>query len=161
MIVDSFIFSNELGMLELRLEILADTVDRFVLVEADRTFSGNPKPLVFEENKDRFDKFLDRIEHIVVDDMPNNPNPWVKEIHQRNAVRRGFGGLRDNDIVMVSDVDEIPDVERIEAQIPNEDIHALTQAFYYYYFNLRKACGARPMWACSRTGQFRLRKQDN
>ena len=50
MIVDVILFYNELEMLEYRLETLYPVVDKFVIVEATRTFRGNPKPLLFSNN---------------------------------------------------------------------------------------------------------------
>ena len=55
-IFDSFIFFNELDLLEMRLNILNDVVDYFVLTESPWTVSGNSKPLYYQENKDRFEK---------------------------------------------------------------------------------------------------------
>ena len=109
MIYDAFLFFNELELLELRLHELSDVVDRFVLVEATRTFSGETKPLYFSENQARFAPFLGRIEHIVVDDEPAVvKQAWDRENHQRNAIERGLRACRPDDIVLISDVDEIP-----------------------------------------------------
>lgn len=104
-LVDCFTFFNELDMLDLRLHEMAGVVDRFVLVEATRTFSGKPKPLWFAENRDRFAGFP--IEHVVVDDMPTGRDAWAREAHQRDAIVRGLGGLAPDDVVILSDVDEI------------------------------------------------------
>ena len=70
MIFDCFSFFNELDILEIRLNVLAPVVDKFVLVEAVRRHSGEPKELYFEKNKQRFAPFLDKIIHVVVDDEP-------------------------------------------------------------------------------------------
>lgn len=78
-VYDTFIFFNELELLEMRLNILAPHVDHFVIIEATQTFSGLPKPLIFQENKDRFKKFLPKIIHYVVDDMPAS----AKELKSR------------------------------------------------------------------------------
>ena len=59
-------FFNELEILEMRLAHLDPIVDKFVIVEADQTFSGNSKPFNFEENKERFAKWLPKIEHIYI-----------------------------------------------------------------------------------------------
>ena len=67
---DCFIFFNELDALELRLEELDPVVDRFVLVEARTTFTGQAKPLVFAEHRGRFAKFLPKLVHVVVDELP-------------------------------------------------------------------------------------------
>ena len=65
MIYDCFIFFDELDLLEIRLEEIYPVVDRFVLCEAPMTFSGKPKELVFQNNKERFAPYLDKIEHII------------------------------------------------------------------------------------------------
>jgi beta-1,4-mannosyl-glycoprotein beta-1,4-N-acetylglucosaminyltransferase len=72
MIVDTFMFYNELDILELRLMVLDEYVDKFVLVEAEVNHVGGPKELFFQKNRDRFTKWLDKIEHVIVraDDAP-------------------------------------------------------------------------------------------
>ncbi|HEX5399119.1 MAG TPA: hypothetical protein VFY06_08735 [Verrucomicrobiae bacterium] len=113
MIYDCFIFFNELELLELRLHELAGVVDRFVLVEATRTFTNKSKPLFFQENRARFHEFEDRIIHVVVDDSPALPDPWAVEQFQRNCILRGLTQCRPDDWVLVSDVDEIPRGETV------------------------------------------------
>ena len=67
MIIDCFIFYNELELLFYRLSILYDKVDYFVLVESTRTYTGVDKPLYFEQNKALFDNFKDKIIHVIID----------------------------------------------------------------------------------------------
>lgn len=69
-IYDVFIFFNELELLDIRLNILNDHIDYFVLVEATQAFSGQTKKLFFQEHKNQFAKFKDKIIHYVVDDLP-------------------------------------------------------------------------------------------
>ena len=113
MIIDCFPFFNELDVLELRLNILDSVVDKFVLVEASKTQSLIDKPFYFEDNKDRFAKFLHKIVHIKVQDYPNEGG-WAMENFQRNCILRGLKhlDLNTHDIVGISDVDEIwnPDI---------------------------------------------------
>lgn len=71
-VYDVFTFFNELDLLEIRLNILDASVDYFVIIEATETFSGHPKPLYYEENKDRFKKWHHKIIHYVVDSTPEN-----------------------------------------------------------------------------------------
>ncbi len=105
---DCFTFNDELDLLELRLETGAPYVDAFVLVEADKTFSGAVKPLHYELNQSRFSKWRDKIRHVVVDDMPPPlPKRWAAEVHQRNSLLRGLEDARADDVILVSDVDEI------------------------------------------------------
>ncbi len=108
MIYDCFTFYNELELLELRLHELAGVVDKFVLVEATRTFTNLPKPLNFLKNRSRFEKFQNKIIHIIIEDSPEVSDPWVVEEFQRNGIMRGLAGCRPDDWLLISDVDEIP-----------------------------------------------------
>lgn len=115
-VFDCFPFFNELDLLEIRLHELSDVVDRFVLAESTVTFSGKPKPLLFAENRQRYAKFLDRIEHIVVDDTPAAVrSPWDRRMHQSNSLARGLKDMNGDDIVIFSDVDEIPRASAVRA----------------------------------------------
>ena len=121
MVYDCFIFFNEFEQLNIRLHELNPIVDRFVLVESNQTFSGNMKPLYFAENRERWSMFLDKIIHVVVDDMPklNNGNRWELEHHQRKCITRGLNNCAPNDIIVISDVDEIPDPELLCTVVNN------------------------------------------
>lgn len=113
MIYDCFTFYNELELLELRLNELSDVVDKFVLVEATRTFTNLPKPLYFLENRVRFDSFREKLIHIVVEDSPDISNPWTVEYFQRNCIARGLTQCRPSDWILISDIDEIPRAETV------------------------------------------------
>ena len=112
-IIDCFIFYNELELLTYRLNILNDFVDFFVLVESTLTFVGKEKPLFYQENKHLFEKFNDKIIHVVVDDFPyKNPNiesreQWENERFQRNCISRGLNklSLQNNDVNTNTDID--------------------------------------------------------
>lgn len=143
-IFDCFIFNNELELLELRLNELSDVVDHFVLAEATVTHRGVAKPLIFEQHKDRFAPFLDRIIHVVVDDMPgggaSESERWKRENFQRQALIRGLGGANWRDYVIVSDVDEIPRPGAIE-EVASKGLviptrHAFEMRVFWYYLNL-------------------------
>jgi hypothetical protein len=107
-IFDCFTFYNELDLLEIRLEEMWDTVDYFVIVEANTTYQSNSKSFYLKDNWMRYKKYHSKIRHILIDDMPMNPNPWVNEKFQRSSINRGLTDLSPDDIVIVSDVDEIP-----------------------------------------------------
>jgi hypothetical protein len=113
-VFDCFTFFNEFDMLELRLRELNKCVDVFVLVEADHTHTNIPKEFLFEQNKDRFSKWLDKIRHIKVTDMPMAEYAWTNENHQRNAIAKGLTDVEPDDLILVSDVDEIIRVDTIE-----------------------------------------------
>ena len=138
MIVDVFPFYNELELLEYRLETLYPVVDKFVLVESTMTYRGYPKELIYEKNKNKFIKFSDKIIHVIDDEMvPNAPNPWVNEKHQRDYAAKNVVmkmGLADGDIIISCDVDEIPDPEMVK-KLPDLLTHplmALKMDMYYY-----------------------------
>lgn len=115
MIYDTFPFFNELELLEVRLHELDPVVDRFVLAEATRTHSNQPKPLYFQENRSRFERFLPKISHVIVDDMPDSSDTWALENHQRTAIARGLPRCQPEDLILHSDVDEIPRASSVAA----------------------------------------------
>ncbi len=135
MTYDCFIFFNELDLLEIRLNVLNDVVDKFVLVEATKTFSNVGKPLYFKENKERFKKFEDKIIHIVVDEYPTFESAWDYEWHQRNSITKGLIDCKDNDIILISDIDEIPNPVQINKYKKYSGVKVFKQKMFYYYLN--------------------------
>lgn len=93
----------------MRLNELSDVVDKFVIVESDRSHANVPKPLFFWENRDKFSKFLDRIVHVV--HQTNETAPYTRERLQRlEGYSLGVqkAGARKGDLIIVADGDEIP-----------------------------------------------------
>ena len=80
MVYDCFQFFNELDILKLRMHVLSDVVDKFVISESTVTFSGDKKPLYFQENEEMFAEFSDRIIHRIVDDTPMDVSAFLREI---------------------------------------------------------------------------------
>ena len=138
-IFDCFTFFNELEILELRFEEMYENVDHFVLVEANRTFQGEEKSLIYLENKSRFLRFNDKIIHVIVDDMPISDNPWDLEHFQRNAIRRVFDRLTPNDVVIITDVDEIISRQTLKILRKLDGYFQLNMPMYQYYFNFRES----------------------
>jgi beta-1,4-mannosyl-glycoprotein beta-1,4-N-acetylglucosaminyltransferase len=147
-IIDCFIFYNEIDLLTYRLNILNDIVDYFVIVEATHTFIGKEKRLFFNENKHLFEKFHEKIIHIIVDDFPykhpnidiEKGNQWVNETFQRDQIKRGLDklDLNDEDIITITDLDEIPDPNTLLKIKNNEikiELNTLRVDFYYYNLN--------------------------
>jgi len=136
-IYDCFTFFNELDVLEIRLNILNDKVDYFVLVEATTTHSGKKKELYFENNKSRYSEFSKKIIHVVVDDMPElKDDRWVLENFQRNAIMRGLSDCKEDDVIMISDLDEIPNIKDADdiknrAKIISSKNDVLYKIYYY------------------------------
>ena len=147
MVIDLFYFNNELDLLEIRLNILDKYVDKFVLVEARETFSGVPKPLYYEENKERFAKW--NIIHYVVENGDKEVEKmallspctgagehfWLREYYQKEMAQKALLFCEDNDIVYISDIDEI---WRPEAMPEIKDaIYKPRQLPYLYFLNQR------------------------
>jgi hypothetical protein len=113
MIIDTFPFHDELDILEMRLTELYDTVDWFVIVEADVTHQDRPKPSYYLDNVQRFAPFADKVVHVWGTGLPtikDDPDPWAREHAQREHIATGLAqiGVSGSDIIMQSDVDEIP-----------------------------------------------------
>lgn len=113
-VYDCFTFYNEFELLELRLRSLWDAVDCFVLVEADKTFTNRPKPYYFAERKAEFAEFLPKIRHIMgrVELPYRGTGDWAIEFAQRNLIAQGLTDAEPEDLVFISDLDEIwaPDI---------------------------------------------------
>lgn len=134
MLIDCFIFYNELDILKKRLKYLDSVVDKFVLVESTSTFRGIPKELYYQNNKDMFKEWRDKIIHIVVKDNPSGKDPWLREYFQRNCIARGLLEFQDDDIVMVSDVDEIPNRTALRLP-PDVQVCSYNMIAFQYNFN--------------------------
>ncbi len=138
MIVDAFPLFNELDLLELRLSELSPVVDRFVIVEANRTHKGSLKPLYYAENKARFAEWEHKIVHVVAplaDDGDGLPAIRRREMTQRNAILQGVKDCKDDDIILISDCDEIPRPHLIPAVLDDGIVAVYLQKLYYFNFN--------------------------
>jgi beta-1,4-mannosyl-glycoprotein beta-1,4-N-acetylglucosaminyltransferase len=137
-IIDCFPFFNELTVLDIRLNTLYDVVDKFVLIEATKSHQNLDKPLYFEQNKERFSKFADKIVHVVLDEYPPF-NYWSFEHNQRNYIVKAIErlNLEENDVVFVSDCDEIwnPDLVNYLPELEQELIYFWPSHVTYRYFN--------------------------
>ena len=116
-IYDCIQFFNEENILDLRLNILDEFVNFFVIVESTTDHQGKTKKLNFA--KDKFKKFQKKIIYIVVEDTldaikkPHLGQNSLVERHQRNSITRGLKNCLDDDLVIISDVDEIPDLNKL------------------------------------------------
>lgn len=145
-IIDCFLFYNELDLLNYRFNLLKDVCDYFVLVESKYTFVGKEKKLYYEENKELFKDFHSKIIHIVIDKFPfmTNITPeqvWKNENFQRNQISLGISkipNLKDDDIIIISDLDEIANpntLQNIKKYERRLDIQCLEMDMYYYNLN--------------------------
>ena len=139
-IYDCFQFFNEENILDLRLNILDKHVDFFVIVESTTDHQGNEKKLYFDVNK--FKKFQKKIIYIVVEDTldaikkPHLGQNSLVERHQRNSIMKGLKNCSDDDLVIISDVDEIPDLNKLNLFNQKKRYAVFLQKKFDYKLNL-------------------------
>lgn len=163
MVIDCFVFFNELDMLEKRLSYMDKYVDYFVLVESPTTFKGNQKPLYFEKNKRRFSRWNDKIIHVktkplgegfwdseknkdqVYDFTDNRKNKsdetwktWERESQQRYSIIDGLRHFEPYDTIIISDIDEIPNMDTVSNINVSEPMSCLME-HYVYSKNYKKS----------------------
>ena len=139
-IYDCFQFFNEENVLDLRFNILNEFVDFFVIAESTTDHQGNKKELNFDINK--FRRFEKKIIHIVVDDTLSSikkshigQNSLV-EIHQRNSILKGLKNCHEDDMIIISDVDEIPDLTKLKLFDKKNRYAVFGQKKFDYKLNL-------------------------
>ena len=156
------------------MHILNDVVDRFVISESTVTFSGDKKPLFYEENKGMFKEFEHKIIHNVVDDTPMDCDAFTRDHHQKCAVARGLKGCKPEDIVIFSDVDEIPNpvtLKNLLPQVEDGKIYMLAQRLFYCYLDMEEISGRllsvtgefdgvdKPMWLGTKVCRYHMLDQ--
>jgi hypothetical protein len=153
MLYDCFIFNDELDLLEIRLNILKDVVDYFVIFESDLTFSQKLKPLYFKDNANRYSKFFNKIIHVPFSGVRTN-FVWANEWTSRNLLLKGLSNCLKNDYILYSDVDEIPKpkVLQINWDIYTEFPYCLEQVYHYYGINL--ICENHREWPGTIIGRY-------
>ena len=151
-IFDCFMYFDEEVTLDVRLNTLDKYVDHFVIVEANFTHRGDSRKLLF--NHEKFKKFKHKIIYLVFDKQPDNiqkvyekddeniksqkyiMNALFRENGQRNHINQGILNANVEDIIMISDVDEIPNIDNINFSEIDEKIILFKQDMFYYKFNL-------------------------
>lgn len=134
MIYDCFIFNDELDLLKLRLNFLNDIVDYFVIVESNFTFTNKPKSLCFYENRESFKEYSNKIIHLVVNSNTSD-SAWDNEFYQREYIKQGIKECNDDDIIIISDVDEIPNLYDIIPSYNSNSVHRIKMTLSYYFLN--------------------------
>ena len=151
-IYDCFMYFDEDLLLDLRLNSLNKFVKKFVITEATYTHNGTKKKLNFDINK--FKKFKDKIEYLVVDNQPEKImnlsdsdtkekrgeklilNGMARDYYQRERLLKGIKDAVDNDLILISDLDEIPNLTNIDFKKIGNNIVIFEQKMFYYKLNL-------------------------
>ena len=149
-IYDCFMYFDEEVVLDLRLNALNKFIDYFVIVESIFTHKGEQRELNF--NYKKFEKFKDKIIYLVYDKQPKDllsikdqktdhggyiMNALLRENGQRNFILEGLKSAKEDDLILISDVDEIPNLENINLKEYNEKIIQFRQDMFHYKFNLK------------------------
>lgn len=140
-VLDCFPLFNEIDLLELRLNELWDVVDVFVIVEATKTFTGKSKPMCLRDHAERLSKYMHKIRYVVVEDFPEGMSNWGKEEYQRNAIKKELTDVVPNDILIFSDLDEIPRAKVVQSVIERgikpREVYCLSLDWYSFYLNIK------------------------
>ena len=152
-IYDCFMYFDEEVVVDVRLNTLNEFVDYFVIVESKFTHKGDQRELKF--NLKKFERFKDKIIYLIYDREPNEIkkilnedskiekdtkyilNAAYRENGQRNYIQKGLTDAAENDLILISDVDEIPNLSRLNFNKIKEKIILFKQDMFYYKFNLR------------------------
>jgi len=140
-IYDCFQYFNEDQMVDLRMNILNDSVDYFVISESTKTHQGNDKKLNF--NIENFKKYKHKIIYKVAEFkeeknfLNHKGGESIIEQHQRNNILNGLNEAHDNDLIILSDSDEIPDLKKVNQIKPNTKFTAFSQKMFMYKLNLQ------------------------
>ena len=150
-IFDCFTYFNEAELLRIRLEELKDVVDYFVVVEASKTFSGKSKPFYFDDVPNWISDYNHKIIRIKIDFPKDANTSWLKEYYQRNAIALGLDLAEPEDIIIISDADEIvrADIIKETALLELPSRLDVTQYFWNFNWQVPYHCnqGARPVIA--------------
>jgi beta-1,4-mannosyl-glycoprotein beta-1,4-N-acetylglucosaminyltransferase len=147
MIYDCFIFNNELDLLEIRVNELKHLEVTHVLVQANKTFTGN--------HRDFINITHPRVMDIRITDMPDGEDPWVRERFQRNAIMRGLGAANDNDIIIIADSDELPSAKAVnEFNDKHYNYAGIVMDMYHYFLN----CKADNKWGHAKIMKYSFLK---
>lgn len=158
MLFDCFTFFNELDLLEFRLKLLSPYVDYFVIVESNLAHSGKPKPFYFKDREERFKPWSDKIIYSALNQSTNglvfNQNEqeynktngsWKLENEQRNALHHVAEFMDEADIIVIGDLDEIPDPYVLKEIKLLDQPHSLSMIFHNYFMNCRNS-KAEKLW---------------
>ena len=133
-IFDCFIFNDENHILDIRLNELDKYVDFFIIIEFGQNHQGENKGKKIDEKI--LDKFKKKIKYFYVEKFNPNLNSWERESFQRNCINKGLKESNDDDIIIISDIDEIPNLKIINFLKINKYVYAFSQIHTMYKLNL-------------------------
>ena len=140
-IYDCFMLHNELDLLEIRLNILDEFVDYFVIIESGQTHAGYKKN--FQFNLNDFAKFRHKIIYSKIENFPQNFTPFNRENFQRNYIMNSLTKANDEDFILISDLDEIPNLKNLNFETIKKKIIVFNQRLFMYKLNYGEQ---KPTW---------------
>jgi len=167
-LIDAFIFFNEVELLRFRLNYLNEVVEYFIIAESNKSFTGKDKDLMVPKIINNLSKkIIDKIVYIVVDDMPDGftyQDNEKRERHQRCKLDIGISKLNldDNDILMISDIDEIPDKRILKSLKINGNFELSNLEFYNFGGSINHQIFSKneepEMWYCFKIIKYKFYK---
>ena len=144
-IIDIFPYNGELEVLKVKLHEMGPWVDHFVVFEANQTYTGLPKPIFLPGQSAEITEFLPKITHVVTSEPPAHAtSAWAREYHQRDDSVTALQGLcAPDDLVLLTDTDEIVDRRRLEGF--EGEFAVLKKSQHRYFFNYRRTNAAWPV----------------
>jgi len=145
-VYDCVLFHDELDILKFRMDYLNHHVDYFIIVESTHTHSGKEKPLYFQKHSHLFSEYDDKIVSVVIDGFPpaleDQDEHWFRENYQRNMIKKVVTSMqpRDKDLIMISDVDEIPDRDMLnnifyELKVEKRNYGTCRQRWFHWNYD--------------------------
>ena len=140
-IFDCFLYNGESVVLDIRLNTLSKYIEKFIIIESRYDHQGNKKKLTFK--LDNFIKFKKKIIYLVIENFPEKLSNWERENYQRNYINEGLTLANEDDYIIISDVDEIPNLSKT-IDLHNHKFTVFEQKMFYYKLNLHNK--TEPFW---------------
>ena len=144
-IFDCFLYNGQNIVLDIRLNTLSKYIEKFIIIESKYDHQGNKKKLTFKI--DNFIKFKEKIIYLVIENFPEKLSNWERENYQRNYINEGLSSANEDDYIIISDVDEIPNLSKT-IDLHNYKFTVFEQKMFYYKLNLHNK--TEPFWYGSR-----------
>ncbi len=135
-IFDCFTFNDENSILEIRLNEMNEFIDHFIIVEFGENHQGNSKGKKIDQKI--LERFKDKVRYLYVEKFNKNMTSWQRENFQRNYIKNGLHDAEQNDIIIISDLDEIPNLKKLNLSNIGNTIYAFKQINLMYRFNLAR-----------------------
>ena len=133
-IFDCFLYNGEKDIVSLRFEIMGPFVEKFVIIESSKTFSGLDKPFYFESDRILWGKWEEKIQYVKIEEVDLTAGAWSVEHFLRNELKHVVPASGD-DLIIIADADEIVNLDRVRTYFPIEKPTIIPLPTYYNFYN--------------------------